>query len=383
MCSINPISNKFNNAVNFLPRAREEVSRYKQENKEEIKMKKIVFNLIIIALGLFLIIGCEKDTTPTSSDYSNLTDQELVEQSLLNENDPEFEEIQEYLVDWGIDDGSEANMYNGFSTFSGGTSLPKILSPIENVIRFGRKINQRFPRKMVYRRISEDSIAVNVERVLVGRFYIFGKLDSSSVGTDSFKIYTKPLTHRVRRNTIFIRRTNDEIIQHPRRRWRLAAISLGDGISQPVPTVEIHQLTVESSGGTSLVFIDPLGTMLSIPDDLPTFTQGEEVTITTLVSNSSANPVINATTGATETVLLHFGFSRIHRARKQFQYMGVDPSTGYHIYQGQWTVHEPACGAFHAVVDVIDNGTIYDDDAEMYPYNSATWGCPYRVVSGN
>jgi hypothetical protein len=346
-------------------------------------MKKIMLNLIIIALGLFLVVGCEKDSTPTSGDYSNLTDQELVEQSLLNENDPEFEDIQDYLVDWGIDDGSEANMYNGFSTFGDGLNLPKILSPIDNVIRFGRKINQRFPRKIVYRRISEDSIAVSIERVLAGRFFIFQKLDTLSTETDSFKVYTKPLTHRVRRNTIFVRRTNDEIIRHPRRRWRLAAISLGDGISHPDPIVEIHQVTVESSGGTSLVFTDPLGTMLSIPDDLPTFTQGEVVTITTLVSNSSANPVINHSTGATETLLLHFGLIRIHRARKQFQYMGVDPTTGYHIYQGQWTVHEPAYRAFHAVVDVIDNGTIYDDDSEMYPYNSATWGCPYRVLNGN
>lgn len=344
-------------------------------------MKKLFISLIGLAIGLFLIAGCEKNSTPTSNEYSNLTDEELVEQSLLNEDDPDFAEVQDYLVDWGIDDGSEDNMYDGFSTFSPGSFLPKVMNPIDNVIRFGRKINRRAPRTVLIRRISEDSILVNLERVLVGRFFIFQMLDSGSTPPDTVVIHTKPLTHRVMRKSIFVRRSsNDELARFPRRRWKLAAVSLGNGMSRPEPTVEIHELNIESSGGTSLTFTNPLETMLSIPGDLPTFAQGEIVTVVALVSNSSSNPVFNPTTGATETVLLHFGLNRFHHARKRFQYMGVDPATGYSIYEGEWTIHEPANRPFHAVVDVIDNGTIYDDDVETYPYNSATWGCPYRVV---
>jgi len=155
---------------------------------------------------------------------------------------------------------------------------------------------------------------------------------------------------------------------------------MGLGNSRPAPTVEIHQIDISTSSGDFYSFTEPLRTIFSIPDDLPVVAQGEVVTVQVLVSNNSNNPVIDPETGATETLLLHFGLNRLHRARKQFEYMGVDPNTGYNLFKGVWTVHEPAFRPFHAVVDAIDNGTIYDEDELTYPYNSMTWGFPYRVV---
>ena len=341
-------------------------------------MKRIMITLMAGLLGIILITGCERDTS------SVLTEEQLEDQSIRNTITDENIDESDYLADWGIDDLSEENMYDGFSTFSPGTYFPKIMSPIDNVVRFGRKLNRRTPRTLVIRRISPDSILVQMERVWAGQFFIFQRLDTANTPPDTVVIYRKPLIHVVQRNAIFVPRVEDqEAMRDPQRRWKLSAISLGYGESRPAPTVEIHQVEVNGSNGTHLLFTNPLRTMLSIPGDLPTFITGETVTITILVSNNTANPVLNPNTGASETALLHFGVNRFHRARRQFAYLGVDPNTGHNIYQGEWIVHEPLRRPFHAIIDVLDSGTIYDDDTQVYPYNSVTWGVPYRVTPMN
>ncbi len=334
-------------------------------------MKRFLIGFTVTIVTLFLIIGCEKNTS------SALSDEQLeisgIEDMVLDENN-------EYLIDWGIDDGDENNMFDGFSTFASAFSLPKVMTPLNNVVRFGRKIDKRFPRTIVVRRISPDSILVAVERVLSGKFVIFDKITNSSTNTDTIGITRKPLRHIVKRKTIFVKRNvTDAEFRFPRKRFRLAQVSLTLGKSKPVNTIRLEKISIKSASGYDTTFTDPLNTMLNIPEDLPTFIKGEKVTITVLVSNSSTN-LLPDSTGATETLLLHFGINRQHHARKRFEFKGVDPETGFNIYEGTWTVHEPAYHLFHAVVDAIDNGTIYDTDNETYPYNSTTWGYPYRVV---
>ena len=336
-------------------------------------MKKILISLLIIAIGLLFSTSCERDTSSALSDEQ--LEMESISESISDEEN-------EYFVDWGIDDGAEDNMYDGFSSFSDGISFPKLLEPIDNVIRFGRRINHRHRRRIIIDRISPDSILVKVVRVLNGQFVVFQKLDIRTP-TDSIRIYRKPLTHIVARNSIFVKRLNTEVAKrNPRRRWKLAAISLSDGESVPEPTVKIHKVTVNTNYGQEMVFINPLETMMNIPEDLPTFTRGEEVTVQAYVCNSTANPVFDPITGATETVLLHFGINPYHHARRRFVFLEKDPLTDCNIYEGTWIVRQKANRPFHAVVDVIDNGTIYDDDNDTYPYNSVTWGCPYIVKLG-
>ncbi|GAB4373960.1 MAG: hypothetical protein Kow0042_18210 [Calditrichia bacterium] len=342
-------------------------------------MKRLLISILAMLTGLMLITGCQKDTGTPLSD-------EQIEQDARMEiltDDNSSDELSEYLIDWGIDDGSEDNMYDGFSSFSPDLSLPKILSPIQNVVRFGRKINRRGIREVEIIRVAEDTIYYRVTRRLMGKFIIFEKLDTLSGSPDTIVIHRKNLQHDVMRKAIFVKRTpNEDGYRNPRKRWRLAAVSLCLGESKPVPTVKIEKIGITTGSGDSLTFTDPLQTMLWIPQDIPTFLKGDVVTVTALVSNSTLNPVPDPITGATETVLLHFGINRSHHARKRFEYKGIDPATGFNIYQGSWTVREPAHPhrPFHAVVDVIDNGTIYDSDEQTYPYNSNTWGCPYRVV---
>lgn len=320
-------------------------------------MKRLIGLMATILLAMLLMPGCEKDSSqPLAED-----DESIVTQMAQEEDD-------EYLFDEGIDDGSEDNMYDGYSSFG------KVFTPIDSVKRFGRKVLQR-PRRVItdVQRIGPDSIKVFTAREFVGQFVIFSKPDDSTVVR-----YTKPLRHVVRRVALYVRRNPNEVTG--RRGWELAEVSLGQGNSVPMATIQIKEITITGSGGVSVVYTDPLHTMLSVPDDILLFSPGETVTVQVKLSNSTLNPVDPLGNGSTETVLLHFGVNRQHHARKRFEYVGVDPVSGDQVYEGSWTIGQQPFRLRHAVVDAIDNGTIFDDDATTYPYNSTTWSAPYRVI---
>lgn len=335
-------------------------------------MKKWMVLLGVSLVFLFLFSGCEKNS-------SSVLDEQALEETELREF--VLDEQNEYLLDWGIDDGDEQSMFDGFSTFGKENAFSKVMAPINNVVRFGRKIDERFPRTIIIRRVSPDTVKVFVERVLVGKFVIFEKINADTTDPDTLALYRKPLRHIVQRNAVFVKRapnTTPADQEVRRGRWKLHSISLSKG-SSPQTTIRIAEVTVYTSSGDTLRFTNPLDTQLLVPEGLPTFQRGETVTVQVKLENTTSNPVVNPNTGATETVLLHYGRSIRDRARKRFEFVGTDPS-GLHIYEGTWTVREPARRPYHAIVDAIDNGTIYDNDPVAYPYNSVTWGTPYRVV---
>lgn len=335
-------------------------------------MKRLGIFFVIGLLSMFAIIGCEKDSSSTMDDKT-LSQMELQESALDEEND--------YLMDWGIDDGDENNMYDGFSTFSSSMEFPKIMDPINNVARFGRKINNRFRRQVIFTRINEDSALVSITRELRGNFVSFEKIDYDTTDPDTLALYRKPLRHIVKRKAIFVKRNSDDQYEdNPGRgRWKLQAVTLGDGKSYPTNTIQIHEVVIHNSAGDSIVFTDPLETFLSVPEDIPTFNTGEMVTIRVKLENTTGNP-FKGPDGATETLLLHYGINRFHHARKRFTYMGIDQATGDNVYEGFWRIGQQPYRVRHAIVDAIDNGTIYDNNEDDYPYNSTTWGAPYRVV---
>lgn len=320
-------------------------------------MKRFLSVVAITLSAMLLMVGCEKDSSqPLAED-----DESIVSQMAQ-------EEDNEYLFDEGFDDGSEDNMYDGYSSFG------KITAPIDSVKRFGRKVLQR-PRRVVtdVRRIGPDSITVFTAREFAGQFVIFSKPNDSTMVR-----YTKQLRHVVRRIALYVRQ-NPNNATGPRG-WKLAEVSLGQGNSLPAATIRIKEITITGSGGLSVVYTDPLQTMLSVPDDILLFTPGETVTVQVKLSNSTLNPVDPLGNGSTETVLLHYGVNRQHHARKRLEYAGVDPVTGDQVYQGSWTIGQQPFRLRHAVVDAIDNGTIFDDDNAAYPYNATTWSAPYRVT---
>jgi hypothetical protein len=331
-------------------------------------MKKLGI-LLISSIALLLIMSsCNKEPSGIVSD-----DVEL-ENLVMDEN-------EEYLFDWGIDEQDESNMFDGYSSFSPSISFPKLLDPIDNVVRFGRKINSRFRRQITMVRRTPDTALVSVTRELRGNFLIFEKLNLDPANPDTFALHRKPLRHIVHRKAIFVKRNSDVSDDLDRNRWRLQAVTLGQSESNPYATIRIHEIEIIDSQGNSTVLNDPLNTFLNIPDDIPSFTTGEEIHIKVLLENQTANPVFDPSgNGATETVLLHYGVNRFHRARKRFIFSGTDPNTGYNVYEGNWTIGHQVHMVRHAIVDAIDNGTIYDSDEITYPYNSTAWGAPYRVI---
>ncbi len=331
-------------------------------------MYRIISIFAIVFMSLLSMFSCQKDTNSVS-----LQDDEAVVEELAVAED------SEYLFDLGIDDKNEDFMFNGYSSF--GSGFGKVTAPIDTVLRYGRKVI-RPPRRGIidFRRISPDTIRVFLARGFAGQFFIFEKGEDTT-GTRPIIIHRKRLNHVAKRNATFVRRTSSDVnSDHGRRHWRLAEVSLGQGNSRPEATIRINEISVVSSNGDSLGFVDPLHTFLEIPDDIPSFVPGDVVTVTVKLVNTTANPVDPFGNGSTETLLLHYGTNRHHHARKEFDYVGEDPITGDQVYQGTWRIGQEPFRAYHAVIDAIDNGTIYDDDASTYPYNSMTWGIPYRVV---
>jgi hypothetical protein len=111
-----------------------------------------------------------------------------------------------------------------------------------------------------------------------------------------------------------------------------------------------------------------------------TFSNGTTVNVKVWVENTTENPVYFPDgSGQTEIVRLHHARHRWHRYHgiKYFSYLGQED--GLNVYEGNWIVGEWP-GVHHAVIDVIDNGTIFDDDVTKYPYNSTTWSSPYKVT---
>jgi hypothetical protein len=147
--------------------------------------------------------------------------------------------------------------------------------------------------------------------------------------------------HRAR----FVRRLGDDRLH---RGWRLVAISGNEILSEPT-TKDIVSLEILSSS-VNRTIVDPFE--LVRLSDMPTFLPGEEVTLRV------------TTTDAADYVFLHTGF-----LKDEFRPLGNG------VFEGTWRVGERQ-GRRHVGVDVIDEDTLFDDQA---PYDSAMWVLHYRV----
>ncbi|RMG66945.1 MAG: hypothetical protein D6715_05765 [Calditrichaeota bacterium] len=337
-------------------------------------MKRQMGILLVIAavlLAMMGLTGCEKNPEGAVSE-----DVEL--QSFAQDENVDL------LFDEGIDDPDIEGTTAPGTPFAFKNGLGELLSPLNNVVRYGRRIRERFPRTLAIRRIAPDTFKVFLERVLAGNFVVVEKLNSEA---DTFVVHRKPLRHIVRRTAIFVRKATDRVSDNPsdlerdrrprRGRWMLNAISLLQGNS-PNSTIRIHEVTVTSSGGQSFSFSDPLHTLLEIPGDIPVFAPGEEVVVQVSVENNTPNPLPDSS-GALEQVLIHFNTNRHQHHRKEMRFVGKDPVTNFDLFETTFEVGPQRDAFFHAIVDAIDNGTIFDSDEGTYPYRSTTWAVPYFI----
>jgi hypothetical protein len=185
-----------------------------------------------------------------------------------------------------------------------------------------------------------------------------------------YLIYAKEMYNTTTRKAYFHRHGFG---YHPFRRWHLTDISMAETVSEsPNPnTVHISRLQIlKNNNGQDTTLLDtqdPLSTILD-RESLLTFDRGDSAKV--FVTLDSPDPAVG---------LLHY---RLHRRfphlRRSLHDDGAYPDeiAGDGIYSGSWRIGLFP-GVYHACFDMIDEDTIFDDEA---PYDANAWSMPYRVV---
>jgi hypothetical protein len=324
-------------------------------------MKNII-SVTLIAL-LFIVWGCSKDTTPTDS---ILNDEDQIMQEILNIEGSADEDY--FYAD--MNEESEENFVDSFDD-----SFQKPIIPL----RFGRVRLHPMVKNIRIVFTSDTSAEAHFHKVIRGNFI---SLVADTTEADTLKIYRtlRPMGHEFERIVHFVKRNG---------RWMLQDFSMVLGNSLGVintadteivnSTVQITKLVINAND-EEIIITDPLE-YFQTRDNLFSYSHGTTIKLTVHVSNTTLNPVsFPGIPKQTELVRLHHARHRHRRLHKinMFSYAGQDDE-GNNVYEGKWIIGEWP-GVHHAAIDVIDNGTIFDDDVNKYPYNSTTWSTPYKVI---
>jgi len=311
-----------------------------------MKRSRIMQALAIVSIFLLVMVGCSKNP-------ADLSDNQLEDglKAVVEDN-------MDYFTTAGLnDDGAQPVSYS-----IGGFLKPEAL--IEP-LKFGRKGSFTLESLDVTK--NEDGL---LEAIVAysfnGNFFIVAKdtANPASVGT----LYKKEMKNTVTRRALFKQVAHTK---NQRKNWKLRGISGGELVSENC-TITIDEVKIVVSNGQSWTITNPMDFFTTI-DEIPTFQPKDSVKVYVTLQNTN-----NFAEKPGATVLLRYRSDRgMHRARKAFHDDGINPDevAGDGIYSGMWIVGHRR-GIFHAFVDVLDNGTIYDDAA---PYDSRAWGIPYAV----
>lgn len=314
------------------------------------------FIFVFFLFSVFGLSACSDN--PSSSDASFNEEIPLIIQAVSEDAD---------LFDLsGMDDeemGSSAN--------NAVNQLAKTNQTLD-VIKFGRL--GHFKRDTVLVEFDSDTTATaTVIHSLDGEFVILARDTSDS--THGVRRITKEMTNTIMRKVKLVKKPNafaDGDSSENRRNWKITQISLAVG-SSDAPTVAIEQVRISSKAlASDLVITDPLETFLDRKSGIPEFDRQDTIKVFVTVSNTNDFPPEPG-----ETVLLRHRMHRFSiRSRKALHDDGVYPDAvaGDGVFSG-FFVKQMLFGIRHSALDVIDNGTIYDDTA---PYNSVFWALPYR-----
>jgi hypothetical protein len=320
-------------------------------------------SLTVIALHLILW-GCSENTIPLDS---ALSDEDQIRSEILNIEGSADEDY--FYAD--IDEESEENFIEPFES-----SFQKPIVPL----RFGRIRLHPMVKNIQIVFTSDTTAEAHFYKVIHGNFV---SLVADTSEQDLINIYRtiRPMAHAFQRIVHFIKKDG---------RWMLDDFSMVLGNSLNAinttnaemvnTTLQIKKLVVEAND-QSIEITDPLD-YFQTRENLFSFKFGTKVKLSVYVNNTTINPVgFPGIPEQTEFVRLHHARHRLRRLHKinMFRYVGKDDN-GYNVYEGSWVIGEWR-GVYHAAIDVIDNGTIFDDDIHKYPYNSTTWSTPYKILA--
>lgn len=315
--------------------------------------------LFLIVFSVIIFWSCEQNSSGVDQEEAMISEEirGVIEDSL----DLYFE---------ALDDLSEDNFGLSEPNWLGGNSaLPKHGA---SLLRFGRLGRRPVERNIQIINDTDTTATAFIYTKFVGRFVVL-KAERNSDSTN-IQRYEKPMTHEIERVVHLKKFFNAE---RSERNWKIIDISFAEGHS-PRNLIEIVELTIMAAGIDTVTINNPLAYFMNGTDKFifPRFT---EITLVVKVRNNTTNPVIYPEqTQSTENVRLHYGRNRFGNfARTEFEWLGREGDLN--VYEGKWLVREFR-GLHHAVIDVIDNGTILVNDPEAYPYESETWAAPYRIT---
>jgi len=320
-------------------------------------MKRVIF--MLFGFSLLWLVSCQKNTTGT--DVNNESEITAAIQSVLEDSSDIFYD--------GLDDQSEDNIDNDSPNWLGGSTLEKTQV---TRLHYGRIGTHPVERNIQITLDTDSTATAYIYTKLRGQFVVRKVVaDSDSV---SLQRFTKPMVHEVER-IVHLKKFRET--DNPRRDWKISDISMKYGAS-PDNTVEIVKLEIMPQGYDSVTVSDPLNYFMN-GATVFSYARWTEIKLRVTVRNTSANPMVYPQgTQATEMVRLIYGRNRSGNfARSPFTWVGQNEDGN--IYEGTWTIKQFR-GIHHAIIDVVDNGTVLSSDNEAYPYNSNTWSTPYRVT---
>jgi len=311
----------------------------------------VVDHLKSLALPLALLLaasGCSNNDPQSSQQFGSSADRAAIEKVVQDDEVFDTQSIN--------DDGPQLRSYED--------GLPKTTEQID-AVRFGRL--GRYKLESVDVEFTTDTTAIaTIVHSLNGKFLILATnaTDPNAIGT----LYSKDMTNTIVRKAKLRKVRNTGV---DRRDWRVVAVS-GAVASSPTTTLTINELTIQTSDTSKLTVTDPLAYFFS-RDSLREYHRGDSVKVFLKLTNTNDFPPPPG-----ETVLVRHGMDHhFHRTRTPLHDDGLYPdvAAGDGIYSGAFRLGFRH-GVFHGGVDIIDNGTIYDDVA---PYNSVVWALPYFV----
>ena len=321
--------------------------------------------MLLIAMSFIFIWSCEQ-STDNLSDQESL-DSEAIQSAIEDSLDLDFDVL---------DDVSEDNILNDEPNWLDGNAiLGKVVC---DRYRFGRIRTRATERKVDIVFDTDSTATAYVYKKMGGYFLVVKRVeDGDSV---SHVRYKKPMVHEIDRIVKLVKVNYQNDTRHNvndrRRGWIIRGISLADGYS-PDKNVIIEKLTIMAAGIDTVEINDPLNYFVG-GFNIFRFPRFTDVVLRVQVKNNTSTPVVYPeNTEATEHVRLHYGRNiRGHFARKNFKW--IEKVGDSNVYEGRWTVRQ-FLGRHHIVLDVIDNGTILQEDADAFPYESNTWSAPYHV----
>jgi hypothetical protein len=329
--------------------------------------------LIINAIYLILLWGCsQKSVMAPETAFSD--EQAIYE---LIDNDTELGDI--FYDD--LDEASEENFMD-MSMPQMQTGLLKPITPW----RFGRIGNRPIDRFVTLEQTSDSTVTAYFRKIMAGRFHIIHKNRQARDTLQVIRV-VKQMHHAFQRVAHFAKISQEgDGGEKLRYRWKLQDFSmvLGNSLGRGIDSTRI-KTTLHISKviiGDTLEITDPLNYFQN-RNNVLTLPPETQVGVTVYVKNNADSTVIFPdNTRSTELVRLHHARHRRYprqnmKAISNFVWLDRD-AEGNNIYQGTWVTGTRE-GIHHAVIDVIDNGTIMDDDDIVFPYNSTTWSSPYRI----